>query len=196
MKYTNVYINCGYNLMLFQSNNEAQKFFLDCMYGSEGAERDRYTSIYLDLKSGNSRFISDGSEFITSSRINFTEIPCNDLTHIKNIYNLDDNDIYSFMADEKLKKVGKRIYSLDFKNDSNVNFLDFYNNQKYNKIDKFYMFSDDKTTITCFDVYDSEVYYCEDFEMKDYLMAFQWLNNEIEYDEYLEYKNNEEDVCL
>lgn len=195
MKYTNVYINCSYNLMLFQSNNEAQEFFLYCIYGSEGAERDRYTNIYLDLKSGN-RFISDGSEFITSSRINFTDIPYNDLIHIKKIYNLDDNEIYSFMADEELKKVGKRIYSFDFKNDSNGNFLDFYNNQKYSKTDKFYMFSDDKTIITCFDVYDSELYYIEDFDMKDYQMAFKWLNNEIEYDEYLEYKNKEEDACL
>lgn len=31
---------------------KATKFYLECMMMSEGAERDRYTNIYLDLLAG------------------------------------------------------------------------------------------------------------------------------------------------
>ena len=31
---------------------KAKAFYLNCMANSEGAERDRYTNIYLDLMSG------------------------------------------------------------------------------------------------------------------------------------------------
>ena len=34
------------------SRADAEKFFLDCMACSEGAERDRYVSIFLQLRSG------------------------------------------------------------------------------------------------------------------------------------------------
>ena len=36
----------------WKSRKEAIEFFLDCMRNSEGAERDRYTSIYFDLLDG------------------------------------------------------------------------------------------------------------------------------------------------
>ena len=34
------------------SRKDAMKFYLECMMMSEGAERDRYTNIYLGLISG------------------------------------------------------------------------------------------------------------------------------------------------
>lgn len=37
---------------IFDNRDEAKKFFLECMQESEGAERDRYTNIYLMLMDG------------------------------------------------------------------------------------------------------------------------------------------------
>lgn len=34
------------------TRQEAKAFYLACMYGSEGSERERYTNIYLDLVAG------------------------------------------------------------------------------------------------------------------------------------------------
>ncbi len=36
----------------FTSRKKAIDFYLDCMMNSDGAERDRYTNIYLDLQEG------------------------------------------------------------------------------------------------------------------------------------------------
>ena len=38
---------------------KAISFYLDCMYNSEGAERDRYTNIYLKLLQGY-KVVDDG----------------------------------------------------------------------------------------------------------------------------------------
>ena len=42
--------------------DKAMQFYLDCMSGCEGAERDGYTNIYLDLKEG--RDIAWDGEFV------------------------------------------------------------------------------------------------------------------------------------
>ena len=44
--------NCYGKEQEFTSRKKAMDFFLDCMMNSEGAERDRYTNIYLDLQEG------------------------------------------------------------------------------------------------------------------------------------------------
>lgn len=37
---------------IYESRKEAKKFYLECMLSSEGAEHDRYSSIYQDLEQG------------------------------------------------------------------------------------------------------------------------------------------------
>ena len=37
----------------FSSRKKAVEFFKDCMYNSEGSERDRYISILMQLEAGN-----------------------------------------------------------------------------------------------------------------------------------------------
>ena len=51
MKKDLVKIIC-YGKEQIMERQEAIKFYLDCMYCSEGAERDRYVNIYLGLLDG------------------------------------------------------------------------------------------------------------------------------------------------
>ena len=44
-----VYTICYNRLTIYPNRKKAIDFFLDCMYCSEGSERDRYTNVYLDL---------------------------------------------------------------------------------------------------------------------------------------------------
>lgn len=37
---------------VFEDIDQAKKFFLECMFGSEGAERDRYVTVYEQLMAG------------------------------------------------------------------------------------------------------------------------------------------------
>lgn len=43
---------CYGDRMEFQSKKKAVEFFEDCMFNTEGAERDRYISILQQLKAG------------------------------------------------------------------------------------------------------------------------------------------------
>lgn len=42
----------NYDSVRTMKRNDALKFYLECMACSEGAERDRYVKIYLDLMAG------------------------------------------------------------------------------------------------------------------------------------------------
>lgn len=52
-----VKITC-YGKKQVMKRKEAIKYFLDCMYCSEGSERERYTIIYLGLLAGH-KVVSD-----------------------------------------------------------------------------------------------------------------------------------------
>lgn len=48
-----IYAACYDSLHVFNDMNEAKNFFEICYYGSEGAEKERYASIYFDLTNNN-----------------------------------------------------------------------------------------------------------------------------------------------
>ena len=73
----NIYINCGGSLYKYKSKKEAMDFFEDCIYGSEGSERERYTDIYFSLKENlksNKRCFSDGTKYVYTSDIEPEEL--------------------------------------------------------------------------------------------------------------------------
>lgn len=43
---------CYDNIELWHSRKTAMEFFKDCIFNSEGAERDRYVNVYFDLEEG------------------------------------------------------------------------------------------------------------------------------------------------
>ena len=57
--FTGVITVCYDERKMWKSREEAKEFFLDCMRNSEGAERERYVNVYLDLV--------DGKEICTDS---------------------------------------------------------------------------------------------------------------------------------
>jgi hypothetical protein len=114
-----------------------------------------------------------------------------DLDNIKDVYNLNDNDIDYIQTNYKLEKISKRIYNQDF-NKYNQDFEEYYNNQS-DKKDKYYLIDNDNNKIICFD-YSCSEYFCEEFNLKDYNYAYQWLNNEIEYEDYLNRYKDEMDI--
>lgn len=183
MKY-NIFVNCGGNLMEFKSNSDAKNFFLECMNCCEGSERERYTTIYLELQNSNCRFASDHSSQIYRTSIDLEQLNIKDYNELKKNYDLTDEDINYIQANYKLGKISKRIFNSDIRKYNN-DFEEYYNNQpECNKVDKYYLIDSDTNKIICFD-YRLPEYFCEEFELKDYNYAYKWLNDEIEYDEYL-----------
>lgn len=53
-----VKVTC-YGITETMERKQAISFYLNCMYNSEGAERDRYTNIYLKLLQGD-KVVDDG----------------------------------------------------------------------------------------------------------------------------------------
>ena len=53
MNYSNIYTICYDCLDVFNSKEDAKKFYSECYYMSEGAEHDRYASILVDLNFSN-----------------------------------------------------------------------------------------------------------------------------------------------
>jgi hypothetical protein len=56
-----IYTSCYSTLNVWTSRKDAMDFYEECLYGSEGSERERYTNIYFDLKSGED-FATDGDD--------------------------------------------------------------------------------------------------------------------------------------
>ena len=81
MKY-NIFVNCGGNLMEFKSNSEAKNFFLEYMNCCEGSERERYTTIYLELQNSNCRFASDHSSQIYRTSIDLEQLNIKDYNEL------------------------------------------------------------------------------------------------------------------
>ena len=53
MNYNNIYTVCYNSLDVFFSKEEAKQFYNECYYMSEGAERERYASILVNLNFSN-----------------------------------------------------------------------------------------------------------------------------------------------
>ena len=192
MKYK-VYANCGGDLYGYKNNKEAKSFFLSCMNCSEGSERERYTTIYLELQNPNLKFVSDHTSKICRTSIDFDLISEKDREELKEYYNLEDNDINYLQANFKLSSISKRIFNSDMEK-YNHDFEEYYKNQpSYNKQNKYYYIDDNKDVIVCFDRCTTE-YFCEDFNIQDYDYAYKWLNNEIEYEQYLNKDQKDFDI--
>lgn len=43
---------CYNRAEVWQSRSKAIRFYIECVYASEGCERERYTSVFLDLMNG------------------------------------------------------------------------------------------------------------------------------------------------
>lgn len=54
-----VFTVCYNRLSIFPTRKSAIDFYKECMYGSEGSERERYTNIYLDLLDGSDVGLDD-----------------------------------------------------------------------------------------------------------------------------------------
>ena len=68
----NIYVNCGGNLMIFESKKETMDFFEECIMMCEGSERERYSNIYFSVKSNlntDKRCFTDGTSHVYTSKI-------------------------------------------------------------------------------------------------------------------------------
>lgn len=55
-------ITCYGKKKVWMDREAAKQFYLECMAGSEGSERDRYTNIYIDLMSGKTECFDEEQE--------------------------------------------------------------------------------------------------------------------------------------
>ncbi len=185
----NIYVNCGGSLDIYKSKKEVMDFFEDCIYGSEGSERERYTNIYFSVKAhlnDNKRCFTDGSDYVSRGNINPEALDDNELKLLYKNFGVTEDDLYRIKADNVLELKHKRIYDFDLKKYDSLD--DLYNNYLSKKeVKTFYILG--KDYITCIDTNtgESDKYWTEDFAIKDYDYANKWLNGEIEIEDYLEY---------
>lgn len=191
-----IFVNCGGSLDVYKSKSEVMDFFEDCIYSSEGAERDRYVNIYFSVKDNlntSKRCFTDGSDFVISGNVNPEELNEEELKLLYKNYDVTEDELYKFRAD--------KVLGLNHKKISN------YELQKYNSLDDIYLSyiskCSDKTLyilgndkITCIDANAKEPdkYWTEEFFIRDYEYANKWLNGEIEIDDYHEYLKEENKI--
>lgn len=197
----NIYVNCGGSLDVYKNKKAVMNFFEDCIYSSEGAERDRYVNIYFSVKDNlntSKRCFTDGSDYVTRGNVNPEVLDDNELKLLYKNYGVTEKELYKFRADKFLGVNHKRISN--------------YELQKYNSLDDIYTEyiskGSDKTLyilgeekITCIDANAKEPdkYWTEEFFIKDYNYANKWLNGEIEIDDYHEYlkeKNKKKEIGI
>lgn len=189
----NIYVNCGGSLDVYKSKKEVMDFFEDCIYASEGSERERYTEIYFSVKNNlntSKRCFTDGSDYVSRGNINPEILDDNELKLLYKNYEVNIDDLYRIRADSVLEIKHKRIYDFDLKKYNSLD--EVYDNYISKRSEKtFYILG--KDYITCIDTNTTgtEKYWTEDFPIKDYDYANKWLNGEIEIEDYLEHlKNN------
>ena len=183
-----VYVNCGGSLYSFNSKKEVMSFFESCINCSEGSERERYTTIYFDVKSNlntNKRCFSDNTSFVYNSDIKASEIDDTDEKLLIKNFDISKEDLLAFEANN---------YLYNNKLESVEDIYDTYikDNKKENRT--FYVI--DKEKIICIDdnISDTE-YYSQIFPIKDYLYADLWLKGDIEYEDYLsKIKQNDKEI--
>ena len=192
-----IFVNCGGSLYQYDSKKDVMDFCEDCIYGSEGSERERYSNIYFSVKAhlnDSKRCFTDGTSHVYDSDIDPEEIDSLDEDILKTHFCISKDDLLEFKANRCLAMNHSRIYprTMERYNDFDELYDDYLSKTKDNH---FYLFEDNK--VICFDTTasGSDKYWCEEFPMKDYEYANKWLNGEIEYSDYLEQKN-EEDIEL
>ena len=192
-----IYVNCGGSLYQYDTKKDVMDFFEDCIYGSEGSERERYSNIYFSVKAhlnDSKRCFTDGTSHVYDSNIDPDEIDTLDEDVLKTHFNVSKDDLLEFKANRCLAVNHSRIYPRTVEKYSDSD--DLYDNYLSKSKDKyFYLFKDNK--IICFDTTasGSDKYWCEEFPMKDYEYANKWLNGELEYGDYLnEIKNKDMEI--
>ena len=188
-----VFVNCGGTLYQYNSKQEVMDFFEDCILGSEGSERDRYTNIYFSVKqhlNDNKICFTDGTSHVYDSNIDPDDIDRFDEDILKSHYCISKDDLLEFKANRCLAINHSRIYP---KTMSRFKDFDDLYDEYLSKVGGTSFYSLEKDKIVCFDTTasGSDKYWCEEFPMKDYKYANKWLDGEIEYGDYLnEMKNS------
>ena len=190
----NVYVNCGGDLMKFESKEKTMDFFEDCILMSEGSEKERYTNIYFYTKihlKDNKRCFTDGTEHIYTSNIEPSEISQEDENLLIQNFNIDKTDLLRFKAINYLSENNNRIYQSTLDRYDNIDEL--YNDYilKSNEVSFYYI--DKKDKIVCIDAtaLPPENYWVEEFPLEDYEYANDWLGQDLEYSNYLEMKKKD-----
>ena len=184
-----VFVNCGGTLFKYNSKTEAMNFFEEGIFLSEGSERERYTTIYFSLKNhlnDDKNCFTDGSSKIFDSNIDPDLITLNEEQELIKNYKINKNNLVKFKAVNYLKKNHNQIYDWDIELKKYESMEEYFKNHKEHTF-----FKIDGNVIVCIDsdVKEPDNYFVEEFDLKDYEFADKWLKREIEYDDYLEYKN-------
>lgn len=196
-----IFVNCGGSLDFYKSKKAVMDFFEDCIYSSEGSERDRYVNIYFSVKDNlntSKRCFTDGSDYVTRGNVNPEVLDDEELKLLYKNYGVTENELYKFRADKVLGVNHKRISNYDLQKYNSLD--DIYTEYISKSSDKtLYILGDDK--ITCIDANAKEPdkYWTEEFFIRDYDYANKWLNGEIEiedYHEYLKGNNNKKELGI
>ena len=187
----NIYVNCGGGLYAYKSKKEAMDFFEDCILASEGSERDRYTEIYFSIKENlntSKRCFSDGSDWVYTSNIDPDSLNLSEEKLLQKNFDITKEDLHFFKADRYLSSKGHhKLYDVSKYKD----IQEIYDNRIKDSLDEkrtYYIMK--KECIVCIDDESSNnEYWVEEFSIKDYEYADKWLNEEIEYEDYLKIKN-------
>ena len=197
MSINNIYINCGGSLYSYKSKKEAMDFFEDCIYGSEGSERERYTEIYFSIKENlksNKRCFSDGTRYVYTSDIDPDSLSESDEKILLSNFKIDKSDLMCFKANNYMyDNDHKRIYN-NKELETIEEIYDYYIKDDTREQRTFYMI--DRDFITCIDDNDENEYFSEKFPTKDYIYADKWLKGEIEYKDYLNNLKKSDDLSF
>ncbi len=190
----NIYVNCGGDLMKFESKGEVIDFFEDCIYSSEGSERDRYTNIYFEVKehlNDNQICFTDGTNHIYGSSIDPEDVSLEEEKQLRKYFDIDKIDLLRFKADKYLAEKNNKIYKSTLNRYEDME--DLYNDYiiKSNEV-SFYYF-DEHNQIVCIDATacPPDNYWVEEFPIEDFEYADKWLSQDLEYSDYLEQKRKE-----
>lgn len=190
----NIYVNCGGDLMKFESKGEVIDFFEDCIYSSEGSERDRYTNIYFEVKehlNDNQICFTDGTNHIYGSSIDPEDVSIEEEKQLRKYFDIDKIDLLRFKADKYLAEKNNKIYKSTLNRYEDME--DLYNDYiiKSNEV-SFYYF-DEHNQIVCIDATacPPDNYWVEEFPIEDFEYADKWLSQDLEYSDYLEQKRKE-----
>ena len=185
-----VYVNCGGNLQFFNTKKDVMDFYEECIFMSEGSERERYTNIYFSVKkhlNDDINCFTDGTEHIYTSNIDPDTISSYDEKQLIKNFKVSKKDLLYFKAANYLSKDNNRIYDSTLRRYNSVDELyDDYLSQK-SETNYFFIKND---YIVCIDTSaeDCDKYWLEEFPIKDYEYANKWLKGEIEYGDYLNSK--------
>ena len=185
-----VFVNCGGSLYWYRNKNVALEFYEDCILGSEGSERSRYTDIYFDIKCNlktNKRCFSDCTDVIFRTNIEPETIDIDTEQLLILNYGVTKLDLYKIVANNYLSKNHIELDTDKYENIETI--YDFYIK---NTLDdkKTYYYIKDKSIVCIDDKSSNDEYWVEDFPVEDYKYADMWLKGNIEYRDYLNKKIN------